>query len=70
MTEGDAELHGTFIGFLVWGGSYQRLFFHAKGAKRTKETSILASGERCLAFHCPSCGGLYLQQPPWIPGYK
>ena len=70
MIEGDAEVHGTAIGFLVWGGSYQKLFFHAKGAKRQEETAILASGERCSAFRCKNCGGLFVQQPPWVPGYK
>src|SRR5436309_1973986 len=37
MIEGDAELHGTFLGFLVVGWSYQKLFFHSKDAPRTRE---------------------------------
>jgi len=70
MIEGDAELHGTFVGYLLVGWSYQKLFFHAKGAHRTRETSALQTGERAVAWRCESCAGVFIEQPPWIPGYR
>jgi hypothetical protein len=70
MVEGDAEVHGTFWASLVFQMSYEKLFFHEKGAHRSVETAALATGERTKAWHCQACAGLFLEQPPWIPGYR
>jgi hypothetical protein len=70
MSEGAAQMHGTLLGFLSVGLSYQKLFFRAHEAKRSEEVSILASGERAKAYRCPKCGGVFIAQPPWVPGYK
>jgi hypothetical protein len=70
MIEGDAELHGTFWGYLAVGASYEKLFFHTKGDHRSVETPALTTGERTKAWHCQTCEGLFLEQPRWIPGYR
>lgn len=70
MTEGDVELHGTALGFLIVGWSYQKLFFHAKDSPRKREASALQTGERAVAWRCNTCAGVFIEQPAWAPGYK
>ena len=52
MTKGIAEVHGTALGFLIFGLSRQHLWF--KNSVRKKEKVIESGGYR-TAWRCDSC---------------
>ena len=57
MKAGSAELHGTVMGFLLMGASYENLYFKADGEKEIK---ILDSRSSTSASWCESCEVLFL----------
>ena len=52
MVHGVAEVHGTALGFLVFGWSRQQLWF--KAAHR-KNIEVLHSGGSSAAWRCDAC---------------
>ena len=57
MTLGYASIHGTFVGFLFFGFSYQNLYFRAEGEKEIK---VLDSGCTSTALKCDKCDTVVL----------
>lgn len=53
IESGEAKIHGTTVGFLLVGLSYQNLYFKSESGK---ETAILASHESTPAMKCNKCG--------------
>ncbi len=53
LESGEAKIHGTMVGFLLVGLSYQNLYFKSESGK---ETAILASHESTPAMKCNTCG--------------
>ena len=53
LESGEAKIHGTMVGFLLVGLSYQNLYFKSESGN---ETSILASHESTPAMKCNTCG--------------
>jgi hypothetical protein len=57
MEMGSVEIHGTPLGFLALGRSFQPLFFlDMKG----NESNVLSPNSNQLAFRCNKCGGIFL----------
>ncbi len=57
MEKGTARVHGTVVGFILFGFSYQHLWFeHSSG----NEERILASNEQCPGYRCPECLAVFI----------
>lgn len=67
MAEGEVSIHGTPLGFLFVGISYQKLWFLQRGFR--KEALIPAWG-KAGAFHCRDCGATFLPGKPSTPRNK
>ena len=73
MVPGKARVHGTFLGFLLHGFSYQNLWFRRDDA--TDEEEIVPSGGSRAGHQCPRCGAVSInrlretwpQPPEWAP---
>ena len=59
MIQGVAEVHGTALGFLVFGISRQHLWF--KTPKKTN-IKIIESGGSRTAWHCEGCNSTLISQ--------
>ena len=59
MKSGLAEIHGTTLGFLVAGFSYENLYFKTSDEK---EIRILESGGSTPSLRCPNCEILILNK--------
>lgn len=70
MVEGDAEVHANIWGMLIDTTTTQKLFFHTRGSHPSQEVPVLATAEKMKAWRCPSCEGVFLEQPSWVAGYK
>lgn len=57
LTSGYAEIHGTALGFLIAGYSYENLYFRRENEEEVK---ILESGDSTTALRCESCGVVIL----------
>ena len=57
MKSGSAEIHGTVMGFLLMGASYENLYFKPDGEKEIK---ILDSRSSTSASWCENCEVLFL----------
>jgi hypothetical protein len=57
MKTGSAEIHGTVMGFLLMGASYENLYFKPDGEKEIK---ILDSRSSTSASWCENCEVLFL----------
>lgn len=57
LTSGYAEIHGTALGFLIAGYSYENLYFRRENEEEIK---ILESGGSTAALRCESCGVVIL----------
>ena len=53
LKSGQARIHGTVGGFLVYGFSHQNLYFMSDSGKEIK---ILGSGKSTPAMRCENCG--------------
>lgn len=53
LIQGKASVHGTPIGFLCVGFSWQHLWF---SSSQTKEDVIIESGDETDAYRCNACG--------------
>ena len=57
MEMGIAEIHGTGLGFLAVGLSFQPLFFtDMKG----NESQVLSPHSNQVAYRCTKCGGMFI----------
>lgn len=54
MVAGEARIHSTFLGFLLFGLSHEHLWFAPQDA-RNREARVLHSGERRIAWRCSDC---------------
>ena len=52
LTSGQANIHGTFGGFLFYGLSYENLYFKSES---NEEVKILASNKSTPAMRCENC---------------
>jgi hypothetical protein len=59
MTKGIAEVHGTALGFLVFGISRQHLWFKAPHEKNIR---IIESGGYRSAWHCDNCNSTLISE--------
>jgi hypothetical protein len=59
MKSGRAEIHGTTLGFLVAGFSYENLYFKTEDEK---EIRILESQNSTPSLRCPNCEILILNK--------
>jgi len=57
MTVGKAKIQGTLSGFLLFGFSYQHLFF--EGAEGDKNRMMKSQSQK-EAYLCKSCEGLFI----------
>jgi hypothetical protein len=57
MERGLAEIHGTSSGFLIFGKSYQPLFFTDSEGNESK---VLSPDTVKAALRCKKCGGLFI----------
>ncbi len=53
LESGEAKIHGSMVGFLLVGLSYQNLYFKSESGN---ETAVLASHESTPAMKCNTCG--------------
>lgn len=53
LKSGQARVHGTLGGFLIYGISHQNLYFKDESGKEIK---ILASGKSTPSMRCDQCG--------------
>lgn len=53
LKSGQATIHGTVVGFLVFGFSHQNLYFKTDTGEEIK---ILGSGKSTPAMRCENCG--------------
>lgn len=62
MISGQSRIHGTFGGFLIYGFSYENLYFKPDSGEEIK---ILGSTETSSALRCVKCGTVILnfEQP-------
>lgn len=67
MEEGAAVIHGTAIGILIIGFSWMKLFFRPPEARFWKnDVEVMSPDQRKIAFRCNQCGGLFIEQTPWM----
>ncbi len=52
MTRGDAVIHGTLTGFMIFGRSHQPMFFRPKGGS---EKQVLQPQIKYDSFFCGAC---------------
>ena len=53
LKSGQATIHGTVVGFLVFGFSHQNLYFKTDTGEEIK---ILGSNKSTPAMRCENCG--------------
>lgn len=61
IERGSLSVHGTLLGFLFAGWSYQHCWF--KGRGKNEEQVVLRSGERTSGFRCVACGFVGIYRP-------
>jgi hypothetical protein len=54
MVQGAIAVHGTFLGFLAFGWSYQHCWWQP-GGDWGSEVKVVHSGARREAFRCNKC---------------
>ncbi len=57
MSKGKAQIKGTFSSFLIFGFSYQHLFFKDKQGNKSK---VMKSRGEKEAYSCSNCEGLFI----------
>jgi hypothetical protein len=57
MASGNVQVHGTALGFLLFGWSHQHLWWYADDSRRE---ILIKSGGGTLAFRCRDCGSVVL----------
>jgi hypothetical protein len=57
MTRGIVSVHGTFLGFLAVGFSYQHLWFESGGDSK----KVLGSGDTSAGYRCEACDAILIQ---------
>jgi hypothetical protein len=67
MVEGAALLRGTFWGFVSVGFSWMKLFFRPDDGNWKSDLEILNPEQRKIAYRCPHCSSLFIDERPWIP---
>jgi hypothetical protein len=67
MSQGAAVIHGTLMGFIVVGFSWMKLFFRPAQGTRSDDLEIMRPDQRKQAFRCDRCGGVFVDQQPWLP---
>ena len=62
MVEGDATIHTTILGFLIYDWfSWQWLWFYPEDKNR-KVRKIICSSETAPAHECPQCGAVLVEK--------
>lgn len=62
MAPGTATVETTLFGLLVFGLSWQHLFFRPRGQHKQRH-KIIESGMGKSAFQCPGCGTIVIPEP-------
>ena len=57
MEEGEVQVRGSMLSFLVVGFSIQDLMFDSS----SETTTILPSRDTRKAYYCRQCGGVFIQ---------
>ena len=65
MDKGEVSIHGTPLGFLFVGISYQKLWFLCRGSK---QKVLIGAWGKARAFHCPNCAATFLPGISSTPG--
>lgn len=60
MIPGQANVRGTFLGFLFIGLSHQHLWFTR--AENNNKELVIRSGESRAGHQCPKCGAVIIQR--------
>ena len=60
MERGAAVIHTTTLGFLLFGLSWQKLFFRRPGGVPRDDIEVLNPDQRRVAFRCPKCAGIFV----------
>ena len=66
IERGSVSVHGTLLGFLFVGMSYQNCWFKGQGKK---EQVVVFSGQQTRGFRCATCGfvGIFKAESQFIP---
>ncbi len=56
MDDGRAEVHGTTGGFMIFGWSYQHLFWYSADRDTRRRQRLIGSGRSRKAWACYDCG--------------
>lgn len=59
LESGEARIHGTITGFLLFGFSHQNLYFKTESGE---ESEVLGSGMSTPAMKCDKCGVFILNK--------
>ncbi len=59
MTEGNARVKGTPLGFLFFGFSWQHLWFEPLD-RTQRRRKVIESGKARRAHECPGCGAVLI----------
>lgn len=61
MVDGRVEVHGSKMGFALFGLSLQDLYWYDRLASKASRLMIIGSGTGRPAFACKQCGLLTIQ---------